>query len=292
MDDGDYRFQVKGCNNDGVWSESNATLAVVVLPHYWQTGWFRIGAFALLSGLGLLGYHRRVTTLKRERAAQEEFSRRLILSQEQERKRISAELHDGLGQSLLLIRNRAVLGRDHSPSSSPSEAPAQFEAISEAALQAINEVRSIAYDLRPYELDRLGLTKALESIAQRAAASGGFRAELDLDLIDDLLPPELEINLYRIVQEAVTNTVKYAQAKTLKLTVKSQEYGLHLIVRDDGRGFALAIALPEPSVKGGLGMVGILERAKIMGGQAYFESAPGQGTTLTVNIPLQNRERN
>jgi signal transduction histidine kinase len=238
----------------------------------------------------LLAYHRRVKTLKRETAAQEEFSRRLIASQEQERKRISAELHDGLGQSLLLIRNRAVLARDNSPSSR-SETPAQFEAISEAALQAINEVRSIAYDLRPYELDRLGLTKALESVTQRAAAAGGFRTELDLELIDDLLPPEFEINLYRIVQEAVTNAVKYAQARTLTVTIKSLEQGLHLIVRDDGRGFAWAEGLPVPSVKGGLGLVGIAERAKIMGGQANFESSPGQGTTLTVTIPLPNRER-
>jgi signal transduction histidine kinase/streptogramin lyase len=289
---GHYRFQVKGTNNDGVWSESNATLAVIVLPLYWQTGWFRASALALVAGLGLLGYHHRITTLKRERAAQEEFSRRLIESQEQERKRISAELHDGLGQSLLLIRNRAILNRDNSTPSLPSDAPAQFEAISEAALQAINEVRSIAYDLRPYELDRLGLTKALESIAQRAAAAGGFRTELELDLIDDLLPPEFEINLYRIVQEAVTNAVKYAQAKTLTLILKAQEHALRLVVRDDGRGFALANGLPDPSVKGGLGLVGISERARIMGGQANFESAPGQGTTLTVNIPLPNRERN
>ncbi len=292
VEPGRYQFRVKGCNNDGIWSESAATLAVVVLPHYWQTGWFRTGALALLSGLGLFGYHRRITTLKRERAAQEEFSRRLIESQEHERKRISGELHDGLGQSLLLIRNRAILGRDNSPSSSPSDAPAQFEAISEAALQAINEVRSIAYDLRPYELDRLGLTKALESIAQRSAAAGGFQTELDLELIDDLLPQEFEINLYRIVQEAVTNTVKYAQAKTLTLTLKAQEHALRLVVRDDGRGFDLANGLPDPSVKGGLGLVGIPERAKIMGGQANFESAPGQGTTLTVTIPLPNRERN
>jgi signal transduction histidine kinase/ligand-binding sensor domain-containing protein len=289
---GRYRFRVKGCNNDGVWSESTATLGVVVLPHYWQTEWFRASALALLSGLGLLGYHRRISTLKRERAAQEEFSRRLIVSQEQERKRISAELHDGLGQSLLLIRNRAILGRDHSPAALPADAPAQFEAISEAALQAINEVRSIAYALRPYELDRLGLTKALESIAQRAATAGGFRTELDLDLIDDLLPPEFEINLYRIVQEAVTNAVKYAQAKTLTLTLKSQEDSLRLTIRDDGRGFALASGLPDPSVKGGLGLDGISERARIMSGEANFESSPGQGTTLTLIIPLPNRERN
>ncbi len=287
---GRYRFRVQGCNNDGVWSETSANLAIAVVPYYWQTGWFIGLALASLLGVGVAGYHRRITTLKRERLAQAEFSRRLIESQELERKRISAELHDGLGQSLLLIRNRAVMGREQVVSSAGDTAP--LDAISEAALSAINEVRSIAYDLRPYELDRLGLTKAIESVVERAANAAGFRTELEIELIDDLLPPEFEINLYRIAQEAVTNAVKYARAQTLMLSLKAEGDALHLVIRDDGCGMANLNGMPGPSRKGGLGMVGISERAKIMSGQATFVSAPGQGTTLTVVIPLANYGRN
>ena len=182
------------------------------------------------------------------------------------------------------------MGREQVVSSAGDTAP--LDAISEAALSAINEVRSIAYDLRPYELDRLGLTKAIESVVERAANAAGFRTELEIELIDDLLPPEFEINLYRIAQEAVTNAVKYARAQTLMLSLKAEGDALHLVIRDDGCGMANLNGMPGPSRKGGLGMVGISERAKIMSGQATFVSAPGQGTTLTVVIPLANYGRN
>lgn len=283
---GPYRFSVIACNNDGVWNETGASIALAVLPPYWATWWFRTAAAACLSALGFLGYHRRVSQLKRERAAQEEFSRRLIESQERDRQRIAGELHDGLGQNLLLIQNRAVLGRGGAAAS--ADAVAQFEAISGVALQAINEVRAIAYDLRPFELDRLGLTKAVESIAEKITATG-LPVAHDLELIDDLLPPEYEINLYRIVQEALSNIVRHALATAVSLELRTELNQIRLTVRDDGRGFSLTAGLAAPTVSGRLGLAGMAERVKIMGGTLAIVSEPSHGTTLTIRVPMIER---
>ncbi|MDB6056017.1 MAG: Two component regulator, sensor protein [Verrucomicrobiales bacterium] len=283
---GKYHFQVTACNNDGVWNEEGASLSLVVLPYYWQTGWFRTLAISFVSGLIIWGYNRRVNTLKRERSAQEHFSRRLIESQEQERKRISSGLHDGLGQSLLHIRNQATMGRDR-PALDPAS---QFQAISDAALHAINEVRTIAYDLRPYELDRLGLTKAIESAAQKASDTSGFKTHIELDLIDDLLPSEFEISLYRIVQEALTNAVKHSQATTLYIQVKAELDSVQLVVEDDGRGGAAGVSEISAERKG-MGLESMTERVKIMGGRFSVESNSGNGTRIVVIIPLTHRER-
>jgi signal transduction histidine kinase len=155
---GHYRFEVKAANNDGVWNESGAVLAVMVMPPWWQTWWLRGVAIVALSGLVFGLYELRVYQHKKARTMQESFARRLIESQEQERKRVAAELHDSLGQSLQIIKGRAQLAL--SRGDRPDEKDKQFAEISEAATQAIREVRAISHALRPAELDQLGLTKA------------------------------------------------------------------------------------------------------------------------------------
>jgi signal transduction histidine kinase len=141
-------------NNDGQWNETDASLAVVVLAPWYRTGW-AIG-LAILSGAGLLAwfYERRLLRLRRIRALQENFSRQLIASQEAERRHLAGELHDSLGQDLLLIKNRAVLATNI-PEASRALLD-QVEEISAAATRAIDATRTMAHALRPYELDRLG----------------------------------------------------------------------------------------------------------------------------------------
>ena len=129
---------------------------------------------------------------------QHEFSRRLIASQENERQRIAGELHDGLGQNLLVIKNLAALGV-RSAQNDPAKSE-QFTAISHLASQAVGEVRQIAHALRPFELDRLGLTKALTWMVKPVAESSNIRFRVEIDEVDGLFPPEFEINLYRVVQ--------------------------------------------------------------------------------------------
>src|SRR5205085_667494 len=132
-----------------------------VLPPFYRTWWFLSLALVAIIRSAFLVHRQRISRLQRAHAAQEEFSRRLIESQESERKRIAAELHDSLNQSLVIIKNRAVLSL--TTPDNQERTTEQLNEIADAATQAIDEVREIAYNLRPYHLDRLGLTKAIEA---------------------------------------------------------------------------------------------------------------------------------
>src|SRR5262249_39566123 len=156
---GRYQFRVSANNKDGGWNTAGAVLGVIVVPQWWQTWWFRVAAVACLAGIVVGAYELRIYPHKRARTAQELVSPRLIESQEQERKRVAGELHDSLGQSLQVIKGRAQLGLNRAGES--PEGAKQFEEISTAASQAIQEVRAISHALRPAELDQLGLARAI-----------------------------------------------------------------------------------------------------------------------------------
>src|SRR5262249_29793852 len=147
-------------NSDGVWNNEGAQLPVVVLPAFYQTWWFRLLALLAVAGSIGLVFKRRLDQAHRARRAQEEVSRRLIDLQEQERKRIAAELHDSLGQNLLVIKNYALLALNTTNGEHPPRE--HLHEISDSATLAIEEVRQIAHNLRPYQLERLGLTNTLQ----------------------------------------------------------------------------------------------------------------------------------
>jgi len=225
--------------------------------------------------------------LRRAHAAQESFSRQLIESQEQHRKRIAAELHDGLGQSLAIIKSRAALSL--SQPADHEKAIEQLEEISEAAVHAIDEVREIAYNLRPYQLDRLGLTRALETMLQTTANANLIKFNIQIDEIDDVFEKESEINLYRIVQESVGNILKHADATEARVWIKKDEKEVEISIQDNGKGFHPEAAHSREPGRGGFGLFGISERVRMMRGQHVINSAPGSGTTVTIKFDLKNK---
>ena len=282
---GRFKFRVQAANNDGVWDETGANLAMVVEPTFWQTDWFRAVLFAVFIGTGPAIYRWRVRRLEQRRLAQEAFARQLIDSQEQERKRIAAELHDSLGQNLLVVRNLALMGTAAHSSEEP--VAGKFREISEAAREALAEVRSISRALRPVELDRLGLTKSVQAAVQRVGESSGIELRSSIDNIDGALPPNEEINLYRIVQECLNNIVKHSEARTASIECRRDGAQILLTVADDGRGFD-ANHLANPDVPAAtLGLVSIVERAHTLGGTAQIQSRPGHGTRVDVVIPVR-----
>jgi len=216
-------------------------------------------------------------------AVGEASSRRLIAAQEEERKRLARELHDGVGQTLLVIKNRTFLA-SQAPNL-PGAVAEQLNEISTIAMRAIEEVREISYALRPFQLDWMGLTKAIQGLIAKVSLAGGFRVVADVDSIDGPFLPEAEINFYRIVQESLTNIVKHARAAVVEVRIKTVDRHLALSIKDDGCGFDLS-CLPENPASGGLGLIGISERARILGGQLAIHSQPGQGTHLSITIPL------
>ena len=283
LDGGHYLFRVRGSNSDGVWSSHEANLAIDVFPPPWKRTWFIVLAAMLVLGALAWAYHARVAQLRRARVAQETFSRRLIESQEAERKRIAAELHDSLGQNLVVIKNSALLGLKDGAGSQK-----RFDEISSTASLALEEVRQIAHDLRPYQLDRLGLTKALNSLLNQANDSSAVAFTAEIDLVDDVLSrKEDQINLYRVVQESVTNILKHSAATEARLTVTRGAESVIVRMEDNGRGFD--VEAPDRA-RDGFGVSGMAERARILGARYAIRSTPGKGTTILLDIPLRKEQ--
>jgi PAS domain S-box-containing protein len=225
----------------------------------------------------------RLRALAREREAREEFTRRLLAGQEAERRRIAGELHDSLGQNLLLVKNRAQLAIT---GSTPSpEVRAQFENIQNLVTDAIAEVRQISHDLRPYQLDQLGLTRALEAMLEAAARNSGLVIERRLDLVDELFVGENATHLYRIAQESISNILKHAGAKSARVLLERDLHAVRLWIEDNGCGFPPGGGSDDP--RAGLGLRNIAERTRIIGGSLLVDSTSGGGTRIEVMIPIR-----
>ena len=276
---GNYTFRVIAANSDNVWNETGAAIRIEVLPPYYRQSWFVVLSLLFAVGIVFVLYKRRIWQLERERAAEQAFSRQLISSQEQERKRIAAELHDSLGQRLVVIKNLAVMFLN-AKNGDKAEFQ-QVEAISAEASEAIGEVKEISYNLRPYQLDRIGLTKAIEAIIRSARAASAIEFSTKIDNIDDYFPRDSEINFYRIVQECVNNAVKHSAAKNAFVKIGRSETWIDFEISDDGCGFA---AFQTESKAGGFGLLGITERAALFGGKVEIKSAPNQGTIVRMRL--------
>jgi signal transduction histidine kinase/ligand-binding sensor domain-containing protein len=277
---GNYTFRVIAANSDGIWNMEGATTAIRVLPPWYETWWFETVASLAVVGLIWMIWQRRIAAYKRVQAVQQAFSRQLIASQEGDRKRIAAELHDSLGQRLVVIKNLAQMQARANSSSSG------FDEISAEASLALEEVREISYDLRPYQLDRLGLTKAIEAVASRAVAASEIDLSSGIDNIDDLLPKESEIHFYRVAQECLSNMVKHSQASIASIIIRRDGKWLRFRVEDDGIGFIQDQSNSDRG-HGGFGLLGISERVQLLAGTSQIRSAPGKGTVIEIDIDTE-----
>jgi len=226
---------------------------------------------------------RRELAARRSRAAQEEFSRLLIESQEHERKRIAGELHDSLGQDLLVIKNRALLAQQSD--GLPAPAREQLRHITEVVTQSLEGVRTLAHNLTPRQLDHLGLTAALRSMVADVTHAAGIALDVTVDDVDDLLPVESQINLFRVVQEGLSNVVHHSGARTAAVRVRRVGDMLRVTIEDDGRGFPVQRD-GRGRLAGGFGLAGIAERAHILGGRLEVASTPGRGTRMELSLPV------
>jgi signal transduction histidine kinase len=211
-----------------------------------------------------------------ERVARDSL-RRVVAGQELERRRLARELHDETGQALtsILLGLRSV--EEAKDEAALTAAAANLRALVVATLQ---DVRTLAVELRPKALDDFGLVAALERLVETFSAQTGIDVQLQSQLGDHRVNGEAETALYRLIQEALTNIVKHAQARTVSIVLVRRGDLVSAVIEDDGQGFA-----PGSARADGLGLVGMRERAALVGGRLLIESTEGQGTTIAVEVP-------
>jgi two-component system sensor histidine kinase UhpB len=198
-----------------------------------------------------------------------------LRAQEQERARVARDLHDEVNQSLTGLLLRLEAARE----AAPPELEAEIAGTKALANQAMRELLSLARQLRPTALDDLGLVAAIAGQVDQLAG-GGIEASLRQEGDFSDLGDDVQLVVYRVAQEALTNAARHSGAAQIAVTLRRNERGVELEVADDGRGFAF-----EES-EGGLGIAGMRERALLIGGELTIESRPDHGTTVRLDIPI------
>ncbi len=289
---GDYTFEAAAETNAGIRSTHNAWIRVIIAPPFYRRWWFialmLLLTFCTVSSLWSI----RVKQLQQVQLRQQSFSRDLIASQEGERRRIAAELHDSLGQRLIVINNLALLLlRAKGKVRSEEEKRKTIEEISGEASAAIEETRVISYALRPFQLDRLGLTRAIQALCTTVTRASDVIVRTDLEDIDDVLPEDLRINVYRIVQEGLNNIVKHSGATQAIVSSSREQEIVTLNIRDNGRGIVTQSRVALTG-QGGFGITGMRERITSLNGSLRVESSAAAGTLLTIQFPIAHSGSN
>jgi signal transduction histidine kinase len=209
------------------------------------------------------------------------LSARLVDTQENERKNISRELHDAVGQSMSAAQFELHgLGLALAPY--PEALRVRVDRIRELVECSVAMVRNMALLLRPSMLDDLGLSAALEWQANQVSRATGLGIEMIADDLPGELPEEHKICIFRVVQEALNNVCRHARASSVVITMVASDAGLSVAIRDDGRGFVKSRGM-------GLGLIGMQERVEGLGGSLAIHSNPGKGTSIDVSLPLPGR---
>jgi signal transduction histidine kinase len=219
--------------------------------------------------------------LGRRGAQLQELSRRLVEIQEAERAAMSRDLHDTAAQALTALGMR--LSRLTKHCGNPARAQSEIEELRSLTDQVMLDLRRLAANLRPASLDRYGLVAAVEQYLESLRKQGGIELDLRTAGIDtERLPPDVETALYRIIQEALSNVMRHSGATAAAITIERTDGALTAAISDNGVGLDVDSALR----KGRLGLLGMRERAQMLGGALSIESSPGSGARVTVRVPI------
>jgi signal transduction histidine kinase len=267
---GDYVFEVKAANGDGFWSDNVRRLHLTILPPFWQTWWFELITTIgfITAGVGL--YRWRIRELKHQ---QQERLELVVKTQEAERKQLATELHDDLGMRLSTLQ---MYLSEMEPQQ--NSRIAQLKPILE---EAILDIRNLLQDLNPKLLFECGLRAAVEDLEYKINVVNTLKFELLWFDFPEKLPEVIEINIFRMVQELVNNTLKHAKATHITLQFLQRNEQWVIVYEDNGRGFE-----PKP-FSSGFGLQNIENRVQLLKGNLYLDTAPERGVHVTIEIPYQ-----
>jgi signal transduction histidine kinase len=227
----------------------------------------------------------RTEKLGQQQALTQQLLRRAITAQEEERARLSRELHDDIGQTLTAVQ----LSLDRlakTPLATLGDSRERLDRARELTERTLGDLRHLIVALRPGVLDQLGLVAALGWVADHTLRPLGLEVSIEAETLRRRLPPEIEIILFRIAQEAMSNVARHSAAHHLHICLAQDNGEASMTLSDDGRGFDVATVTAVPDPMRGLGLAGMKERASLAGGQVNVTSARGQGTTVQVIVPI------
>jgi len=278
---GNYSFEVTACNNDGVWNPMSASIAVHILPHFYETWWFP-SLVAILSAAAVAGTVRQVV-VRRMRHQLEHLERQRAL--ERDRTRIAKDIHDDLGAGLTQITLLSELARRE-----PSEqAGPHLERISDSARKLTRTIDEIVWAVDPQHDTLNGLMDYISAFTEDFLRTAGIRCRMDMpaDLPMLHLAAELRYNLFLALKEALNNVVKHAQAKEVRLGLRLEAGSFTLTVEDDGRGIVAGSAGAAGRIVAGHGLPNLEKRLRSIGGQCRVASVPGQGTRIEMTVRVE-----
>ena len=229
---------------------------------------------------------RDVTEEKRMQENLRFFVQEVTRAQEEERKRISQELHDDTVQAMVVHAREIEDLTARVAKMDKAEISRQLNELYDQVNVIMNGIRRLSQDLRPAALDRLGLLSAVEWIADRMSEYSGVRIQVQFLGEERRLPDEVELVLFRITQEALRNVWKHAEATMAEVTVEFNETSIRIVVEDNGKGFNAPRSLADLPRYGMLGLAGMQERAHLLGGTLILRSGLGEGTSITAELPV------
>jgi signal transduction histidine kinase len=287
---GDYTFRVMACNNDGVWNENGPALAFTVLPRFWQTWWFAVGA--VLAGIGAVGGTVRNITRRRLHEKMERLERQRAL--ENERARIAKDIHDDIGSNLarimMLSQSNRAEGED------PQQIVARLGKVYLTTRELTRTMDEIVWAVSPHHDTLDSLVNYLGKFAQDFLNTAGIRCRLivPIQLPAWPLSAEMRHSLFLAFKEALHNVVKHASATEVRVSLTLAESGFSAAIEDNGVGFNPAAAGPATAGKdplriaGGNGLANIRKRLESIGGNCQVDSAPGKGTRIQFIVRVKN----
>jgi signal transduction histidine kinase/streptogramin lyase len=276
-----YRFVVQACNEDGVWSETGASLAVVVLPPFWRTWWFMSAAAVALLGLVTASVHY-ISTQKLQKQVEKLRQQEAL---EQERARIARDIHDQVGASLTQV---SLLGEMiESDRNDPEEVAQHARQITQTAVDTTRALDEIVWTVNPSNDTLDGLITYICKYAQDYLAVAGLRYRLDVppELPSTPVTPELRHNVFLAAKEAITNVVKHARASAVAVRLRVEPGRFSVEIEDDGRG--LGGLDPEAAAKRN-GLRNMRKRMEDVGGAFAIGPAPERGTVIRLVAPVRN----
>jgi signal transduction histidine kinase len=246
-----------------------ANIALLDSKNKIKTQWLLFGGLGLLSVFGFVWIIRSRNFVRKKQKLQEKFSQDILNTQEEERSRVAKELHDGVGQQLLVLKNTFL-----------QKEPQEKEEI-KLLENTIREVREISHNLYPFQFKKLGLVKSLEHMMDAFQKSSQVFYSYDIEDISGRITKEKELFIYRMLQECISNVEKHSAATACNLTVKSKNSQMQFQLKDNGKGFSVETI---NTTKTSLGIRSLKERAQYMNAELDIKSVKEKGTTITIKI--------